>query len=90
MIPNSDITKLHSAADVCAVAATAIAELEEQAVAAAINNNANMGNYSISWNKPLSDKMINKLLSEGYQVVNKKSPDGIELKDMYIINAHGE
>lgn len=90
MIPNSDITKLHSAADIFRVADTAVAELEEQAVAAAINNNANMGKCSTSWNKPLSDGIIAKLLSEGYQVIHKKGPDGVELKDMYIINAHGE
>ena len=65
-IKPEDMATLQSAADVKAIAETAVAELEEMSVAHCINEAANTGEYSAVYSKPISDALRTKLEGQGY------------------------
>ena len=69
LIPIDEITELKSAAEVEAVAKEAAAIIEQQTMAAAINNAANTGSHSITWSKPISDALYAALKAQGYHVL---------------------
>lgn len=65
-IAPSDMTTLKSAAEVKAIAETAVSELEEMSVAHCINEAANTGAYTAVYSKPISAALRTKLASQGY------------------------
>ncbi len=69
LIPIDEITELKSASEVSAVADDATAIIEEQTMAAAINKAANTGEHFITWSKPISEELEQKLEDMGYRVV---------------------
>ena len=71
LIPMSDINILKSATDVRDVASSALATLEEEAVARIINLAANTGETSVIWENYLSADLKTKLLSNGYKLTNQ-------------------
>lgn len=65
-IPQDEMPILKPATDVKTVASTAVADMEEMAVAAMINNAANCGEYSVVCPRPISAALQTKLTSNGY------------------------
>ena len=65
-IAPEDMTTLKSAAEVKAVAGTAVSELEEMSVAHCINEAANTGEYTAVYSKPISAALRTKLEGQGY------------------------
>lgn len=70
LIKKEAITELLSAADVRAVAESALAEHEKMSVAALINEAANCGETSVVCDRYLSDAMKSELKSQGYTVIH--------------------
>ena len=58
----------------------------EMAVAAAINENANCGEYRTLWNGELPESLIEKLKNLGYKVCPHKDAYSKDVKNMYIIS----
>lgn len=76
LIPMDELTTLKSASEVKTVADSAVATIEQQTVAAAINSAANTGQHSITWSKPLSDTLKATLEGLGYTVTsNRRAAD---------------
>lgn len=66
LIPQDELLTFKTAADVKAVASTAVLDQEKQAIAALINTAANTGETSVLVNHRLSDAMITTLEGAGY------------------------
>ena len=86
MVEKSDLNTLLTASEVSAVADTVLAEQEENAVARAINLNANTGESRTEWVGSLSNETINELTRMGCMVQNKKDAYSRDIADVYIIN----
>lgn len=69
LISPNDMTLLHAASEVAAVAASASFEHELMIVASVINNAANTGAYQAGYNKPISKAVMEKLEDAGYEVI---------------------
>jgi hypothetical protein len=68
-IAPEDMTTLISASAAKTIADTAIAELEEMQIAHCINEAANTGETKAYYAKPISQTMLTKLKTEGYDVI---------------------
>lgn len=69
LISPNDMTLLHAASEVAAVAASADLEHEMMIIASVINTAANTGVYQAGYNKPISDAAKAKLEDAGYEVI---------------------
>ena len=67
-IAPEDMPTLIAATAAKTVADSAIADLEEMAVATCINTAANTGEYTAQYGHPISDALKTKLESQGYTV----------------------
>lgn len=76
LIPLDEITELKSASVVSEVAKAADAIHERQSVAALINNAANVGQHSVTWNHSLSEELQVTLKAQGYKITrNTRAAD---------------
>ena len=70
LIPQDELPTLKSASDVKSVADSAELEAEKMAVAKLINSAANTGQYTVLYNHPISDELLQLLKGQGYTVKN--------------------
>lgn len=76
LIPTDEMTELKSASAVSEVAKEAVAIIEKQTVAYAINQAANTGEHSITYSKIISDELQELLRAQGYKVTrNSRAAD---------------
>lgn len=68
LIPMDELQTLKSKDDVKAVAETAEADQQEQAIAYLINTAANCGQYDVTYNGKLIDSVKTKLENQGYTI----------------------
>ena len=78
MITRENMTTLISAADAKTTADTAFEEHNEMAVAAAINGQANLGEYDCLYQSYMSDALIAKLKAKGYTVAYLPNSVGLQ------------
>lgn len=78
MITRENMTTLISASEAKTTADTAFEEHNEMAVAAAINGQANLGEYDCLYQSYMSDALITKLKGKGYTVAKLPNSAGLQ------------
>lgn len=68
LIPFDEMTELKPASEVKAIADSAVSIIEQETVAAAINQAANTGGHAITYSKPISNELVKTLQAQGYNV----------------------
>lgn len=68
LVDKDEMTSLRTAAESKATAATSLDDIQKKAVAYAINNAANCGQYEVIFQEVLRESTIQSLEEKGYQL----------------------
>lgn len=69
-IPVEELTTLRPASELKEVANTAVEETEKASIAYALNSAANCGQHEKAVNGPISDKLMEELKQQGYEIID--------------------